>query len=131
MANTAAQEYLKALEKQRKNQDRSTGSRKTDAQVAKDQAALAAKMTMRQDAGTRRKAASSSGTKTPSRATTARDAPAYRGNKAAPASSKYVRDVIAGRDSLVPKPKPKTASSKYVQDVIAGRDSLIPKRNNK
>jgi hypothetical protein len=53
MADTKAQKYLTALEKKRKNEERSTGVRKGDAQVAKEQKAQARK---REDAAARRKA---------------------------------------------------------------------------
>ena len=95
MADTGSQKYLTALEKKRKNEERSTGTRKGDAQVAAEQRKRAAKS---EDSAARRSTSKPSAPPKPTpkpapKSGPTRDAPAYRGNK------------------TTPKPGPKTPSN--------------------
>jgi hypothetical protein len=132
MADTGAQKYLKALEKKRKNEERSTGVRKGDAQVAAEQRKRAAKT---EDSAARRSAFKPSAPKPAPKTGPTRDAPAYRTDKTKPSSQQgATRDAPAyrpGKKKDTSKNDPNTAALTAAMLGLGAAAGAVSKMANK
>lgn len=133
MADSGAQKYLTALEKKRKNEERSTGTRKGDAQIAAEQRKRAAKT---EDAGARRLTSKPSAPPKPTpKSGLTRDAPAYRGNKTKPSSKQGpTRDAPAyrpGKKKDTSKDGPNVAAVAAAMAGLGAATATVSKLANK